>query len=277
MYCVVLMVWVAFGVLFWRKAKPGFSLTKALLLLVPCTLISRLALFVVLIGRPDQVGFDDLSERNLPIIIIAHIPDLINFSSYLLIILFWVVVYFQAHARPEKFIKSLVVLYCITNFVVYIFWGIMVALFLIFKEHYKLFHLLLSLYASVLQLLAAICFSIFGTLLWCKLKGIWESTRARVKFKILTLTILCTVLFALRSINVIVDLLATNTPPGDFAQALVALIGFELIPTIAILFILRRKSNRETRRISSLNREANDPLKNINTIPSSEAELIQPY
>jgi len=121
--------------------------------------------------------------------------------------------------------------------------AISVLCFTLSKDLLKcILHPLLSCYTSLLFIIVALTFAVYGFRIYFLVKRPLHM-RGMAK-KIGRISVICSILFFIRSVNILIDLFVITSEKGDLIQVLISCVFFELFPTYLILFILAKKQKQ---------------------------------
>jgi hypothetical protein len=133
------------------------------------------------------------SSLKLGPIFLGGLPGYIFFSTYTLLVLFWIFLYHKAHVlHAESIMKSVKWSWLILNAVVYTIWFVLLLVMLIFQllddmDALGVTHTVEAVYAASLNLGVALLFIVYGIRMICSMrkKPIMSASGIRVSRQVL--------------------------------------------------------------------------------------------
>ncbi|GLT94410.1 hypothetical protein SLE2022_121510 [Rubroshorea leprosula] len=172
--------------------------------------------------------------------VLLDLPSLLFFSTYTLLVLFWAEIYHQARSLPVNKLRPA---YYIVNGLIYF---VQVCIWIAVKlSHGHVAVEIARLFISVISIIAAVGFMIYGGRLFIMLRRFPIESRGRQKklYEVGSVTGICCTCFLIRCIVVTVsafnkhaDLDVLDHPLLNFLYYMLV----EIIPAALVLFILRK-------------------------------------
>eukprot|EP00210_Caulerpa_lentillifera_P005310 g5073.t1 len=197
--------------------------------------------------------YEAIDSHSLQIIIL-ELPSLLFFTTYSLLVLFWAEIYHQANAAETRKLRPY---FLLVNLVIYVIQAI---LWLATLPHYsrETDRNISAVWLSIVFLVAAIGFLIYGGCLFHMLSKFPIASRGRKRKlqEVGGITIICSIAFIARSAFMFMFVLDDDDFDIDLLEDDFLNIIFyticELIPTISVLFILRKLPPKRSKLDSSI-------------------------
>eukprot|EP01094_Clydonella_sp_ATCC50884_P020173 TRINITY_DN4136_c0_g1_i1.p1 TRINITY_DN4136_c0_g1~~TRINITY_DN4136_c0_g1_i1.p1 ORF type:complete len:309 (+),score=92.92 TRINITY_DN4136_c0_g1_i1:137-1063(+) len=227
--------------LYWVARRPGWSVKKVLFCLAPWPVFFRDVDMIVHFN--DNYLTEDLSTQNVLSIFIGGLPGYIFCSTYVMLGMFWAYLYYRAHSDNKNIAVVVTRIYVVVNAVIWLGWFIILLVIACLSGSAAVTaHHVEATYAASLNLMAGAVFVVFGSLLVFKLRTapVLSSPRMAIAQKIGFLTWICTFLFGVRSLSILLQTFVIDSPAGNFTAKLIFEILCELAPTLLIVAIVSR-------------------------------------
>ncbi|KAK5770403.1 hypothetical protein PVK06_046553 [Gossypium arboreum] len=172
--------------------------------------------------------------------VLLDLPNLLFFSTYMLLVLFWAEIYYQARSLPINKLRP--AYYSINGFMYFAQACIWISVRL---SHSPIAIEFARLFISVISLCAAFGFILYGGRLFFMLRRFPIESRGRQKklFEVGFVTGICCACFLLRCFMVLASVFDKNADIDVLYHPLLNLIYYmlvEILPSALVLFILRK-------------------------------------
>ncbi|KAB1993841.1 hypothetical protein E1A91_D13G062500v1 [Gossypium mustelinum] len=172
--------------------------------------------------------------------VLLDLPNLLFFSTYMLLVLFWAEIYYQARSLPINKLRP--AYYSINGFMYFAQACIWISVRL---SHSPIAIEFARLFISVISLCAAFGFILYGGRLFFMLRRFPIESRGRQKklFEVGFVTGICCACFLLRCFMVMASVFDKNADVDVLYHPLLNLIYYmlvEILPSALVLFILRK-------------------------------------
>jgi len=253
-FTLVLIASVIQAIRYFKSHKRRSQIVaKVIHVLIPIGLTAHLVYWA---SHPDRSTFLTLpvqcQDTPWPIIF-GGLPNFIYFSTYILLVLFWLFLLYRSQKQTTKFISTLKTFYVITNVVVYVIWLSLMACILFNYYYYQReerfqflskIHTIEVFFSGSLYLVTCTSFCIFGLRLYYNLTQSPLVITSRVASKIGVISVICTISFGVRGSLLFVAYFLLKTEMENLIITFV-LLTCEVAPIIVILVLLRRKSSTD--------------------------------
>jgi len=194
----MVMVWM-------EPNKDGMSPRKLVHFILPFGVLARAshltyqALDICLVVQPS-------SSQSPIIALIASLPGYIILLSFLFLLLVWMATYHKG-STYIPYVKKLGI---VLGFIILLIWAVLMILFFKFSRTpttLKTLHIIEASYSALLFAIMGICYCIYGTNIFLKLRLLGSVNQAVQKFKRVLgwVTILSTILFLGRAVTTLSD------------------------------------------------------------------------
>ncbi|KAL1125921.1 hypothetical protein V6Z11_A13G075700 [Gossypium hirsutum] len=172
--------------------------------------------------------------------VLLDLPNLLFFSTYMLLVLFWAEIYYQARSLPINKLRP--AYYSINGFMYFAQACIWISVRL---SHSPIAIEFARLFISVISLCAAFGFILYGGRLFFMLRRFPIESRGRQKklFEVGFVTGICCACFLLRCFMVLASVFDKNADIDVLYHPLLNLIYYmlvEILPSALVLFVLRK-------------------------------------
>ncbi|XP_042037256.1 tobamovirus multiplication protein 1-like [Salvia splendens] len=191
----------------------------------------------VVFGFHKQVFF--LNPKALTLVLL-DLPDLLFFSTYTLLVLFWAEIYHQARSMPTEKLR---IFYISINGAIYIIqFGIWLYLGL---DENVIVQFIRKIFIAVVSVIAALGFVIYGGRLFFMLRRFPIESKGRRKklHEVGSVTAICFTCFLLRCFMVLLSAFDSDASLDVMYHPVLNLIYYmlvEILPSALVLFILRK-------------------------------------
>lgn len=169
-------------------------------------------------------------------------PNYLLMANYLLLVMFWAWLYSYSRNSFPAFLSGLLSLWGLLVAVEFLIWIILLMFMAAMPNHISTIHKVEELYAAGLSILIALLFAVWGFRLSGKLGSMPASPRTSVILtKVFALTVLCTVLFIVRSVLIVLCSWVFSYDSHStalFVSLLIWIIGCEFLPTLIVTILL---------------------------------------
>jgi len=228
-------------VVFSRTSGHYPTVTKAIHCLLPFSLgaLASHRLYQNINCIANRPTFD---QKDVEEISLGGFPGYLYLCTFLILVLFWAVRYYQDSDAAEKIKTAYFVLVAVVLSV----WLIFLILFCLppLQSNWTTIHMVEVSFASAAQLLGSACFLFFGLKMWGRLRESSNPRLQKMHQTIKFLTIFETIILALRAIY----LLIMAFTPMDITSFGVSFtffsILFDLIPPIVLMWLLGQQPPR---------------------------------
>lgn len=172
--------------------------------------------------------------------VLLDLPSLLFFSTYTLLVLFWLEIYHQARSLPTNKLRPA---YYSVNGLIYV---IQICIwFAVRFSHGHAAETIARLFVSVISIIAAVGFMIYGGRLFIMLRNFPIESRGRQNklYEVGSVTAICCTCFLIRCIVVTVSAFNKNADLDVLDHPILNFIYYmlvEVIPSALVLFILRK-------------------------------------
>eukprot|EP01125_Pyxidicula_operculata_P022090 TRINITY_DN8879_c0_g1_i1.p1 TRINITY_DN8879_c0_g1~~TRINITY_DN8879_c0_g1_i1.p1 ORF type:complete len:278 (+),score=44.33 TRINITY_DN8879_c0_g1_i1:12-845(+) len=221
------------------KKNPGFSISKTVIVLIPIATTARAIVFVV---NPEGFFGATIHQQNTFAIILGGLVGYIFISCYILLALFWLTLLYKAQEDNSSFLSSMIKVYVGVNASIYSIW--ILFMILIFtasnSEEMNRYHNGEAIYASLVSMLASLTFCILGARVLYHLNQqlLTSPWRKKITRQIGILTTACTILFALRGMEILIFIYVVSTPESEMILDICFFLICELLPSCLITIVL---------------------------------------
>jgi len=245
----------------------GWSLTKAVNLLLPWGLLSRCIDMIINYGG-DYLYRDMIQQTPLSMVLVS-VPSYLFFSTFLILSLFWILLYYRSYGEDTMFVRKFHLVYLCINLCIYGVAGVLAVMSFIYPAALVI-RWIESAWGSIVSLSVSLAFWVYGARVYASLSrlSIVSDDRLRYSRKIGGLTILCTAVFAFRGLFIFLFIFVIHTPKATLILRVVFLVLLELIPVVIILVVMGQKSKHKfddyTSLLTTINR-----VRHVQSKPSS--------
>jgi hypothetical protein len=231
----------SFGFLFLSfKDETGWRVTRVIKLLLPLIPLTRIV-NLLLVGKYYFVYEGAYSPQQTFLEIFSSgFGGYLFISIYTLLIVFWVLLYSMAHSKSERIIPVMLRLTVILNAIIFTIWFLLLFLMFFLSSLTTTLHKIELIYAATLNALCCFGFVIAGGRLHYQLRAqsVVSTSSLKIARKVGFLTILCGIVFIIRSVILFMDLIAYNSIIFTLVSTAIFLTFCEAFPTAIVLIII---------------------------------------
>jgi len=237
----------------WVVSKKGWDIKKIIHCMIPVGLLVRAAWFAILLERyytDDHLLLliAPLPEQTASSIVVGSLPGYWSISDYLLVCLFWVYLsQSSGYAQTSRAIHKIRNIYLAVNITMYSVWIALMVLIVI-CDCSSLAHTIEASFATALNLVMGIMFSVTGPRLYAKMRSSFNSHNPKqtlMQRRVGLLSIVCCVSFFLRSLVLGLSFFVFTTSISIFVATCCYLLLLESIPEMLILVVMGTKNKRD--------------------------------
>jgi hypothetical protein len=248
LFGIVFLISLSFCIKSWICAiDKRITIVKIIYALLPWAMLARMIEFITNItSGAENFLVAGIMTQTKAQIFFGSLPGYIFFSSYILLVLFWIILYYRSRDQDVQFLNKLSKIYLLLNLVVYsIYFALLAMLFTLpTNDVAKIVHPIEACYAGGLSIAAAIGFVIYGRRVYARLNYmvVASKTRQQMCRKIGYLTIVCSIVFSLRSIIIFLSIFVLR--PDMVVLNLLSKLVFHLVcelgPTLTIIWFINK-------------------------------------